>query len=77
MKAERELLGRVERYKGQRDGEGEGSERAKQKQVCLRMHNSTLIGIGLKGVCSVKVRKATMMGNVHTCKWLGPTVVCF
>lgn len=69
MKAERELLGRVERYKGQRNGEGEGSERAKQKQVCLKMHNSTLIGVGLKGLCFIKMRKATMMENLHICKW--------
>lgn len=35
MKAERKLLGRVDGYKGQDNGEREGSERAKQKQILL------------------------------------------
>lgn len=40
----------------------------RKSKFCLKMCNSTLIGIGSKGLCSIKMRKAVMMENSHICK---------
>lgn len=51
----------MERKKGVR-----GQSKSK---FCLIMRNSTLIGIGSKGLFSIKMRKAVMMENLYICKY--------
>lgn len=55
-------------YKGRAVEREKGVRGQSKSKFCLIMRNSTLIGIGSKGLFSIKMRKAVMMA-VMICKY--------